>query len=144
MAGRIWARNDGFWTRIGRFGTSTNREYGYGHEHTFMTGYGILFIDYAYYRWSWYGRYYFSDSHWPLRITMFYQGSPTIVIMFFIYHLTYVGSCHAMIDLCLVQEHLQCMGIPMFSAHSDPTCKCPIFDHVPPATVKKRLAGNAP
>ena len=37
---------------------------------------------------------FFWDSHWPLRITMFYQGSPTIVTMFFIYHLTYVGSCH--------------------------------------------------
>jgi hypothetical protein len=59
-----------------------------------MIGYGMLFIDYVYYLWSWYGRYFFGDSHWPLRITMFYQGSPTIVTMFFIYHLTYVGSCH--------------------------------------------------
>ena len=56
MAGRIGARNDGFWTRIGRFGTSTNREYGYGHEHTCMIGYGMVFIDYVYYLWSWYGR----------------------------------------------------------------------------------------
>ena len=42
----------------------------------------------------------------------------------------------------LVQEHLHLMGIPVFPEHSDPSDPCPVFTYNPPATVKKRLAGN--